>query len=103
MTFAHLRLKTEEAVWIHTANRGGGLDAGAWAGAERRLHTHSTERTWTPHLLLLHRAFGTVIPLKHGRYLETLPFYFGRPQNETFGNDDVMSVCERQIEKGVCF
>ena len=43
MTCAHLRLKTEEAVQVHTANRGGGLDA----GEELRPHTHTHTHTHT--------------------------------------------------------
>lgn len=85
----------------------GGLDAGAWAGAELRSHTHSTKRTGTSHLLLLHRASAVLWDRntsERGRYSETLPFYFGRAQTETFGNDDAkthvcVSVCERKIER----
>lgn len=82
---------------IHTANRGGGLDAGTWAGAELRLRTHSTKCTRTSRLLLLHRASAVLQDCntsEKGRYLEALPFYFGRAQTETFGNNDAKThVC----------
>lgn len=92
---------------IHTANTGGGLDAGTWAGAELRLRTHSTKCTRTSRLLLLHRASAVLQDCntsEKGRYLEALPFYFGRAQTETFGNNDAkthvcVSVCEREIER----